>query len=97
MDEKLKKAYELVKSKTGYDKVESCRRLSENEFIFDMNRGEEDIFNTPIDDGGAYKVDVLTGIVKPFYMYEIPLGDTSFEEAEEIDPEIFEANKLFNL
>ena len=97
MNEKLKKAYELIKNKSGFDKVEYCSQISNDEFIFGMQTLEEDdLIMQPInDDEGLYKVNVATGIVEPLYMIDLAEGE--FPKGKEINPEYFEANKLFNL
>lgn len=98
MNEKLKKAYELIKKETGYKKVLSCSQLSNDEFLFELDRQEDDdvveIFN---DDGGLYKVNVMTQKVEPVFIMDYIASNEPLPRGKQIDPEIFEIDNTFNL
>lgn len=79
----------LIKKHNEYDKVDRCLK-TKDKYIFFMDTGQ----TTTDDSEGVYSVDINTGEVENFSMVDLLMSD---EPAEEIDPEIFAANKLFNL
>jgi len=89
-------AFKLLREKTGYDKVDRCMK-TKDEYLFFVNTGEGEATD---DSNGLFRVDINTGNVEPYNMMvfeEKMLNSEDPYATEEIDPEIFEANKLFNL